>query len=149
MPFFTDFAEGARNYLEDCVGLDFVDIKSDGPVNVGEVVKFQVRVNNRGSLNMTDVILTISGRNGAKVSANYGGQYKAAIRTEPMAVLAHQVIDTVDLYCKAPGIVQPAGTELVVAKIENWIGNLDYILNDCCGPDYLHSAKLVGQVHPL
>lgn len=77
MGFFDDFASALETYITDSVTLSTtnVDIESgtSGAVNVNEIVRFKVKVENAGNVNMTNVVLHASGDNGATISTTGPG----------------------------------------------------------------------------
>lgn len=134
MAFFDDFESALETYPVDHVTLSIanVDVESgtDGAVNVGEIWKLKVKVENAGSLNMNNVELHVSGDNGATISTTgAGGPFLSGIQTfGSLTVSAGGSQKTDFLYFTAPSDVQPAGTELVKAHVNNWDADLTPLL---------------------
>lgn len=137
MAFLDDFRDAVSGYPAASVTVEIVDRAPVTPptgtqVNVNDIWSFQVKVRNRGPLNMTGVSLRINGLNGATVSttnvpASFGGSIASFGN---MTINAHGTQDTVHLFLKAPNATRPAGTELVSAQIAGFDVNLNHLLID-------------------
>ena len=68
---FQAIADESESYLEENVDIEIVDVEfaTGEALNVEETATFKVKVTNRGLLNMDDVIVRVSGQNGALVKS--------------------------------------------------------------------------------
>ena len=134
MSFFSDFANALESYPADSVSISITDVAIEtgtaGSVNVNEIWKFKVQVENNGHVNMTNVELHVNGANGATIGTNPAGPFQPGITTGSLTVNGGGSQKTGFLYFKAPSSQKPAGTDLVTAHIANWFGNLDHMFNN-------------------
>jgi hypothetical protein len=151
MAFFQNFRDALQAYIADSVSLSIVDVVSPAPgtnINVGEVCRFQARVNNGGELNMTDVSLEIKGLNGTKVGTSNSGPWESSITVNSIAVPARSLKDTPDLFFKAPSVEKPASTTLVNVHVKDWKGDLTSLLVNRTSEEPAIFGHYMGQVHP-
>lgn len=154
MAFLDDFASAVSGYPAASVELSIVDLAVQPPgigpsVTVNEVWAFQVRVKNKGKLNMTGVTLKIEGQNGAQVGTSASGPWASSKAAGPMPVNGNGgQQDTVNLFFKAPSAVKPAGTALLKATISAFDVNLNHILNDLSVGVASPSGPYSNQVYP-
>jgi len=135
MGFFDDFAAALEKYPETSVKLSIGSVAlqtgTSGAVNVNEVWKFKVVVDNDGPLNLTNLALHVEGQNGALVSTSSAGPFGPSVITSGSGLLTvsgHSAKSSQFLYFKAPGAAKPAGTVLAKAHISTYDANLDHIL---------------------
>jgi hypothetical protein len=115
------------NYPADEVALSFINVNPPGAViNVGEVVPFQVRIENNGHINMTGVTLHVHGDNGTLVATTATGPFTSVVSVAGLTVNGGGSRDTGVLYFKAPSSTRPAGTDLLSTHVEEWFGNFDH-----------------------
>lgn len=152
MAFFDDFVSAVNSYPSSHVTLSIINVAlqtgTPGPVNVNEIWKFQVRVNNSGPLNLTGLLLHVEGQNGALVSEDAIQFSPSLITDAPMQVNGQSQAVSAPLFFKAPDNLKPAGTALVRAHISTYDADLNRILITNTGhadpPAGIHAA----QVHP-
>lgn len=153
--FFADFATAVSDYAETYVALSIVSVAPENPptgtaVNVNDIWKFKVRLNNNGNLNLTDVIFHINGKSGAQISSAAAGPWLGGITTTlGRDVNAHDYADGVYFYFKAPATQFPSSVQLVEAHISSFNSNLNYMLNDLTGHEFTPSGIYSAQVEPL
>lgn len=153
MTFFNDFKDGLEAYPADHVTITITDVAietgTDGSVNVNEVWKFKVNVENNGHLNMTGIELHINGLNGATVSTDPAGPFFNTLTVGNLSVNGGGSSNkTAWRYFKAPTTVKPAGTDLVSAHINDWSGNLDHLFGNHTNHTFTPSANYEAQVYP-
>ena len=152
MSFFNDFASGLESYPVDSVTVSITDVAiqtgTAGSVNVNEVWKFKVNVQNNGHVNMTGVSLHVNGLNGATVGTAAAGPFSAGITTGSLTVNGGGSQKSGFLYFKAPNTAKAAGTDLVNAHIADWSGNLDHMFNNHTNHAVTPAAIYEAQVFP-
>ncbi len=156
MSLIDDFATALGNYPVDDVVITITDVAiqvgTAGSVNVNEVWKFKVNVANNGHIDMNDVTLHVTGKNGAAVALVAGGPFPAAgnnlITTTAITVNSHGSQKTAFLYFKAPPGAKAAGTELVDAHIAEWNAGLDHILVGHAAHSLVPEGSYANQVFP-
>lgn len=154
MSLMTDFVSAVSQYPKASVMLSIVEHTpippaTAGAVNVNEVWSFQVRIANRGSLNMTRVALGIDGQNGTQVGTTAAGPWSNSISSfGNLTVNASSTQDSAKLYFKAPSAPRPAGSPLVRVHIQTFDANLDYILKNATGHADPPAGTYADQVYP-
>ena len=153
MGFFDDFENALEKYPETNVKLSInsvaVQTGTSGAVNVNEVWKFKILVDNDGPLNLTNLALRVEGQNGAQVSTSSAGPFGPSVTTSGSGLLAisgHSAKSSQLFYFKAPNVAKPAGTVLAKVRISAYDANLDHILvNHSLGtstPEGSHEAQV-------
>lgn len=156
MSLIDDFATALGAYPVDDVVITITDVAiqvgTAGSVNVNEVWKFKVNVANNGHLDMKDVTLHVTGKNGTAVALAAAGPFPVAgnniITTTAITVNSHGSQKTGFLYFKAPPGAHPAGTELVDAHIAGWNAGLDHLLASHAAHSLLPEGAYANQVFP-
>ena len=153
MTFFDDFAAALQTYPADSVTLKITDVSvetgTSGSVNVNEIWKFKVKVENNGNINMANVILHVSGENNATLStAGKNGPFKAGLQEfGSLTVNAGGSQKSDFLYFKAPSKDQPTA-DLVSAHIFDWDADLAPLLENNAGHSTGASDTYPAQVFP-
>lgn len=153
MGFFNDMANALESYPVDEVNITITDVAiqsgTSGSINVNEVWKFKVNVENTGHINMTGVSLHVTGKNGATVSAAAAGPFTVGpITTGSLTVNGGGSQKTGYLYFKAPSTAKPAGTEMVDAHIADFSGNFDHMFSNHTNHSLLPEGSYAAQVFP-
>lgn len=153
MSFFNDFANAVESYPADSVTLTITDIAVEsgtgGSVNVNEVWKFKVQVENNGHLNMTDVALHVSGLDGTTIGTKPAGSFLPEQIVGSLKVNGGGGSRKSDfLYFKAPSIQKPAGTNLFEVHISDWSGNIDHMFTNHTNHSTLPTKSYPVQVFP-
>jgi hypothetical protein len=79
---------------------------------------------------MTGVTIHVHGSNGVLVSAAQAGPFDSVLTVSGLTVNGGSSRETATLYFKAPSTTKPAGTDLLSAHIENWLGNFDHFFTN-------------------
>ncbi len=152
MSFFNDFATALETYPVDSVDVNITDVAiqtgTSGAVNINEIWKFKVQVENNGHVNMSSVQLHVNGLNGALVATAAAGPFSPGITTASLTVNGGSSAKSGYLYFKAPGVTKPVGTDLVNAHIANWFGNLDHMFTNHTNHAATPAAVYEAQVFP-
>lgn len=154
MSFFQDFADALESYIDDSVTVSIVDVEvvtelgGARDVNVNEIFKFKVNVENDGHINMTDVRLHVTGRSDTTVSTTGpAGPFEDNFQTfGSLTVNGGSSQKSEYLYFKAPDEEKPAGTTLVEAHIDDWGGNLAHMFDNHTRHDGSTSGTYANQV---
>ena len=153
MAFFEDFQSALERYPEFNVALSITNVAVEtgtaGAININEKWKFRVKVENNGSLNMNNVMLHVSGDNGATVSTSAAGPFTGfpPIEVGPLTVAARGSQKSDFLFFQAPpGSQAPA--DLVKVHISDWDGDLGYLLETHANHSPLPSAAYNAEVFP-
>jgi hypothetical protein len=139
MAFLDDFASALETYPVDHCTLSITNVALEdgtaGSVNVDEVWKFKVKVENAGDLNMNNVEVHVLGQNGTTISTTGpAGPFESGFQTfGSLTVIAGGSQKTDFLYFKAPSSPQGAGTDLVLAHINDWDADLAPMLANNAG----------------
>src|SRR5687768_2008466 len=94
MAFFEDFRSALEGYPQFNVDLSITNVAVEtgtaGAININEKWKFRVKVENNGSLNMNNLMLHVSGDNGAAVGTSAAGPFTGfpPIEVGPLTVAA-------------------------------------------------------------
>jgi len=162
MSVLDDFVKIVQDYPKTNVVLSIVERTAVAPpngtaVNTDDTWSFRVRIENKGHLNMTGVLLHIAGLNGALVSRSETGAWLNTIvvggpsvgLVGGLTINCHDdPVETQKLYFKAPSAVKPAGTALVRVHIGAFDANLNDILRHHTGHSDPPSATYSDQVFP-
>jgi len=149
MGILQDLDAAIRSYIADSVGLDVVDVTTQGSsINIQEVCGFQARVSNNGLLKMTDVSLQIDGLNGTLLSTSSTGPWSPSLTVNSLSVPAGAVRDTASLHFKAPGSPQPVYTTLVNVRVKNWKADLTGLLDGSSTGEQNKIGHYQSQVFP-
>lgn len=154
MAFFDDFAAALETYPGTYCTLsitnDAVESGTPGSVNVGEIWKCRIKVENAGNLNMNNVELHVRGDGGATISTSGpGGPFQSGLQPfGSLTVNAGGSQKTDFLYFQAPSTPQAAGTTLVSAHINNWSADLAPMLENSAGHTAAVVADYTAEVFP-
>ena len=153
MTVITDFANAMDTYPQDEVNITITDVALQtgtvGPINVGEVWRFKVQLENTGHMNMTSVSLHVQGVNGATVSTAAAGPFATLITTGSLNVNGGgSTQKSAYLYFKAPTTAKPAGTQLATAHIADYNSNMDHMFTNHTIHSPLPEAAYAAQVFP-
>ena len=137
MPLIDDFltAINAYPYPADNVEIDIVNFSGGGGhINAGEIWNFQVRVTNRGKLDMKNLDLHIYGSEWATVSkSSFPILFRSLISTEKKDLDAHSTVTFGSFYMRAvqaTGSGSPIDEHLVSVHIRSYDVGLNHIIND-------------------
>ena len=132
MGFFNDMAIALDNYPTDEVVLSIVDVAMHSgtgtSINVNEVYKAKVLVENTGHINMTGVTVHVLGTSGVQVSLSpTSGFTTGSVTPGPMTVNGGGSQKSAYVYFKST-VTKPAGSSLLVAHFDGWTGgNFDHM----------------------
>lgn len=141
--FFADFKAALETYPGDSVTLSITNfsLESGTPtqINVNEIWKFKVNVQNDGDVNMNNVELHVLGQNDTLISTSgVAGPFNSGYQIfGSMTVNAGGSQKSDWLYLQAPPKKKAAGTDLVLVHINNWDADLGNLLETQAG----HSAS--------
>jgi hypothetical protein len=135
MTVLNDIANAMNSYPHDETTIEFLEPElvtgTAGAININEVWKFKVVVNNNGHLNMTDVVLHVNGTNGTTISKKpTSGFTTNTITADPFNVNAGASATTGYLYFTAPSTEKPANTPLLESHILDWNANFDHFFTN-------------------
>lgn len=142
MALFDDMTNEVATYPVNNVTLEIVDVTFPGSVlNTREEGTFRVKVSNKGPLNLNNVKVRITGKNGATVAGNGAvTTFVSELVTLPMATIGGHVgtgivpdDPTRPLKFKAPQDEQGRKT-LLAATIDAWDADFDHMLVDHSDP---------------
>lgn len=148
----NDFKNAIVDYPSTGVDLSIVSAAqntgSGNSVNANEIWKFKVHVQNRGWVNMTNVMLHVNGKNGATVATSAAGPFGTnTVTVGPLTVNSGNGRDSAYVYFKAPGAAQPTA-DLVESHIAEWDADLSSILIGQSGHASIPSATYPAEVFP-
>src|SRR5437588_3501667 len=110
MAFFDDFANAVTEYPNTSITLSIinavVNYGTPEAVNVNEVWQFQVRIVNNGHLNLTNVMLHITGENETTVGLPnlFGTSFALDAFVDVPGINAHSTVDSPLIFFKAPPV---------------------------------------------
>jgi len=155
MAFLDDFEDAVHGYPAASVTISIVNLAPITPstpngVNVNDIWAFNVRVRNRGNLNMTGVALNVAGMNGALVSTSATGPWLPSISCFGSLNVGGHIgqQDTPNLFFKAPGTPKDSDTQLISANICAFDVDLNHILIDHTGSSATPTGDYKTQVFP-
>lgn len=151
MAFLEEFLGAVLEYPSSYVQLRVIDFEvvqgGRGTLNVGEVARFKVMVDNRGVLHMNDVHLIVTGENGAAVSNSPIGPFQDSFSPGTLDIPAHDSAKTGALFMRAPSTPRPAGTQLLGIRVREWDANPSSILKNRAPRPGAAEMAYVSEVH--
>jgi hypothetical protein len=155
MGIIDDLRDAFESYIDDSVTITITDVAvvtgTSGALNVGEIVKCKIKVENDGHINMSNVRLHVQGENGATVStAGAAGPFLEGLQIFGSLTVGADGGSQKSgyLHFKTPDIPKPAGTRLLKVHTFDWDGDWDDVIKNHAGHDASNEAIYTNEVFP-